>query len=130
MPRNNFSQSVSQRHLQAIFSQTTVNLDVGVSAVHHKSRKRSFLELDRESEQDTDTFEGRPDCQSEQDVDTFRGRLLGVEAGLIAAVLPKPQVSSCAHYLYRKSDNEVDKYKCCGPEEDLVIFLRFFYNVT
>jgi hypothetical protein len=86
-----------------IFSQTTNNLDVGTSAVQCKPRKRSFSQLDHESE---------------QDVDTFKGRLLGVEDSLIAAVLPSPSLPQ----VHRDNDREVDSFKgrLLGVEDGLI----------
>lgn len=103
MPRNTLPQSVLQRHLQVIFSQTTNNLDVGTSAVQCKPRKRSFSQFDH---------------GSEKDVDTYKGRLLGVEDSLIAAVLASPSLPQ----VHRDDDREVDSFKgrLLGVEDGLI----------
>lgn len=108
MPRDPRPQSVLQRHLQTIFSHTTNNLDVCTSAVQVRSRKRCFSQLDRESGQG-------------QDIDQFKGRLLGVEDGLIAAVLPMSQELSVPQ-VHLERDKEVDKFKgrLLGVEDGLI----------
>lgn len=105
MPRYILPQPVSQRQLQTIRSQPYTNLDVGTSAVH-RPFKRSFSQFG---------------CESDQEVDTFKGRLLGVEDGLMLAILPRrrecdrPQ-APC------ESDKEVDRFKgrLLGVEDGLI----------
>lgn len=106
MPREILPRSALHRHLQAISSQTTNTLDIATSAIHCKPRKRKFSQLDNESE---------------EDVGTYRGKLLGVEDGLIAAVLLKPQEASPSQ-VYRDSDKEVCSFKgrLLGVEDGLI----------
>lgn len=110
MPRNIPPQSILQRHLQTILSQTTNNLDVGTSAFHDNPRKRNFAQLDHEHEH-----------EPEEDAHKFEGRLLGVEDDLIAAVLLKPQEASLSQ-VYRDSDTQVEIFKgrLLGVEDGLI----------
>lgn len=106
MPREILPHSVLQQNLQAISSQTTNIVDIATSAIHRKPRKRRFSQLENESE---------------QDVDTFKGRLLGVEDGLILAVLSEPQEASPLQ-VYRDGDKEIDVFKgrLLGVEDRLI----------
>ena len=78
-------QSVLQRHLQALISRASSNSVSSTTAVHPNPGKRSFSEVNR---------------ANDKDVDKFKGRLLGVEDGLIDAIM-------CEPYLDRATDQRV-----------------------